>query len=149
MEFRDPRILAPGHKELDKPIKTAAEFIVKMVDRFASGHDVPAGERMFWASLGEMRALDLIDAAFATSRDELDGVAGRTVAERERDVALARVNRDLEQFLRTSVQVAKERHKDQRRALFDAILLVHDQLRFLESWVGAEILPELPGEAGV
>jgi hypothetical protein len=149
MEFRDPRILAPGHKQLDKPIKAAADLIVRVVNRFASDHDVQPAERGFWASLGEMRALDLIDAAFAEHRDQLEGVAGRTIAEREYDVAIGRAARDLEQAMRTRVAMAEDRGENPREALDAAVDMLRLHVAHLGRWIGEEILPELPGEAGV
>lgn len=149
MYFRDPRIpLAPGHPELDKPIKTAAELIVATVIKFADHQEVPAEERGFWSSLGEMRALDLIDDAFAKRRDTQEGLTGRSVPEREYDVAIMRAARDLEQALRTRVAIAEERLEDPREALQATVELLRLQVAHLGRWIGEEILPPA-SEAGV
>jgi hypothetical protein len=149
MQFRDPRIpLAPGHPELDKPIKAAAHLIVETVIEFTDGHDGPSEERGFWSSLGEMRALDVVDDAFAQHRDRMEGVAGRTVPEREYDVAIMRTARDLEQAMRTRVAMAEERGEDQREALMAVTELLRLQVAHLGRWLSMEILPPA-SEAGV
>lgn len=147
MEFRDPRILGPSHKELDTAVKAGADLIVAAVVRHEEKNGQP-NDGGWFGILGELRALDLIDAAFARRRDTQEGTAGRTLAEREHDVAIDRVRRDVEQLLRTSAAVAKERGEDQHRALADATMLIHDQTTALRTWVGTEIVPDLP-EAGV
>ena len=149
MFFRDPRIpIAPGHPELDKPITAAADLIVATVIKFADHQEVPAEERGFWSSFGEMRALDLVDDAFARRRDTQEGIAGRTVPEREYDVAIMRTTRDLEQAMRTRVVVAEERGEDPREALLAAVELLRLQVAHLGRWIGEEILPPA-SEAGV
>ena len=147
MYFRDPRIIGPSHKALDTAVNAAAYLIVAAVIKHEHTHGQPY-DAGWYGLLGELRALDLIDAAFARRRDQIDGAGSMTLAEREYDVAVDRVRRDVEQLLRTSAAVAKERGLNQHRALTDATNLVHDQVIVLEIEVAGEILPPA-SEAGV
>lgn len=149
MLFRDPRRLRPEYdRKLDTAVRAAAQLIATEVARF--GHRRTPDDPGKWNSFAEQRAIDLVDEAIAKKRDDIDGVGLRTAAEREYDVALDRVRRDIEQLMRTAATVAEERGLNPHIALADQANLVFTTTSHLEQWVAAEVHPYPDaGEAGV
>lgn len=140
MQFRDPRRLRPEYdRELDTAVRAAAEKIATAVA--GHGHRRTPTDPGKWNSFAEQRAIDLVDEAIAKRRDEIDAVGIRTPAEREYDVALDRVRRNIEQLMRTAAQVAEERGINPHLALADQSNLVFTTTSYLEQWVAAEVHP--------
>jgi hypothetical protein len=145
MQYRDPRRIRPeGHADVDVPVRAAADLIAKVVARH--GHRRTPDDPGKWNSFAQQRALELIDEAFAKHRDDIDSAGSLSIAEREYDVALDRVRRDIEQLFRTAAAVAEEREENPHLALAEQSNLIFTTTTHLEQWVACEIHP---GEAGV
>lgn len=146
MQFRDPRQIGRGDRELDQAVNIAAQCIVAAVIKYGRRQD--PNDPGYWAMMGELHAIDLIDKAFARRRDDIDGAGSMSIAEREYDVAMDRLRRNLEQMLRTAVEVARQEQRPQYAVLADQVDFVRDYADFLGGRLSTEILPELP-DAGV